>query len=153
MKIVIGNDHAAIELKQDMIEYLSGKNDISVADFGACKAEGIDYPDYAKTVCAKVASGEYDMGILLCGTGVGMSMAANKMRGIRAVVCSDPYSAKLSREHNNANVLCIGQRVVGSGLARVIVDAFLGASFEGGRHGGRVEKIMKIEESAFDQID
>lgn len=144
MKIIVGNDHAAVNLKHEIIEHLKSKN-IAVTDAGAQAAGELDYPDYAFNVCKKVTSGEYDFGILLCGTGIGMCMSANKINGIRAVVCSDTFSSKLSRSHNNANVLCMGERVVGTGLAKMIVDAFLEEDFEGGRHALRVNKITELE--------
>lgn len=144
MKIAIGNDHAAINLKHEVIKYLKQKN-ITTYDFGVQEGQKVDYPDNATKVCSHILTKEYDYGILLCGTGVGMSIAANKIRGIRAVVCSEPYSAMQSRAHNDANVLCIGARVVGDELAKMIVDAFVGAAFEGGRHAQRVAKIGEIE--------
>ena len=148
MKLAIGNDHTSIQLKASVLEHLKGRPDIIVTDLGAMEApdpEGRDYPDYALRIGQEVAAGTYDMGILLCGTGVGMCIAANKVSGIRAVVCSEPYSARLSREHNDANILCIGARVVGDELAKMILDAFLDAQHMGGRHALRVEKIMAIE--------
>lgn len=154
MKVAIGNDHAAIQLKEDILNHLLGKktdeavkeSKIKVGDFGARDKESMDYPDYAWEICNKVRSSEFNLGILICGTGAGMCIAANKIRGIRAVVCSDPYTAQLARAHNDANVLCIGSRVVGNELAKYIVDAFIKAPFEGGRHGKRVEKIMELED-------
>ena len=145
MKVVIGNDHAAVQLKHEIIQYLESKEEICILDGCTYNNKDMEYPDYAREVCNKVLSGEYDCGILLCGTGVGMSMAANKMRGIRAVVCSDPCSAKFSRAHNDANILCLGARVVGAELAKTIVDVFLSQPFEGGRHTIRVAKIMELE--------
>ena len=146
MKIAIGNDHAGILLKREIVGYLAGKEeDMSVTDYGAQDKPGLDYPDYAWEICNKVLNSGYVRGILLCGTGAGMCMAANKVCGIRAVVCSDPYTAQLARAHNDANVLCIGARVVGGELAKLIVDAFIEAPFEGGRHALRVAKIMNIE--------
>jgi len=146
MKIVIGNDHAAIELKSHLLEHLGTKTDIVVTDIGANDRSGADYPEYAYLVAKGVTAGEYDYGLLLCGTGAGMCIAANKVNGIRAVVCSDTYTAHLSREHNDANILCMGARVVGSELAKSILDAFLDAEFKGGRHRQRVEKVMEIED-------
>jgi ribose 5-phosphate isomerase B len=139
VKILITNDHTSIELKTAIIAHLAEKK-ISVTDIGA-NEKGTDYPVYAFAAAEKIASGEFDLGILLCGTGAGMCIAANKVRGIRAVVCSEPYTARLSREHNNAQILCIGARVVGSELAKLIVDEFLKAEFEGGRHQARVDMI------------
>ena len=145
MKIAIGNDHAAIQFKEEILTHLQSRTGIEATDLGANSKDGQDYPDHALRISTEITSGKYDMGILLCGTGAGMSIAANKVKGIRAVVCSDPYTAKLSREHNDANILCIGARVVGTELAKIIVDAFLDAKFEGGRHQLRVDKIMAIE--------
>lgn len=139
MKIIIGNDHAAIELKEDLKSYLEDKG-YEVVNLGINKGEKADYPEYAKKVSEKVLE-EKTFGILLCGTGVGMSIAANKVKGIRAVVCTEPYSAKLSRMHNNANVLCLGSRVLGDELAKMILDEWLSAEFEGGRHQKRVDMI------------
>ncbi|MCL2840362.1 MAG: ribose 5-phosphate isomerase B [Defluviitaleaceae bacterium] len=147
MKIVISNDHAAIPFKEEILSHLYERDNVEVVDLGASIKSDMEYPDYALETAKKVAAGEFDVGILLCGTGVGMSIAANKVCGIRAVVCSDPYSAKLSRQHNNANILCIGARVVGAELGKTIVDAFINATFEGGRHQLRVEKIMAIEKN------
>jgi len=146
MKIAIGNDHAATQLKKDMIDHLHGKgNTITVTDLGAENDQGAAYPDYALRVSKGIMDGQYDIGLLLCGTGAGMCMAANKVHGIRAVVCSDPYTAQLSRAHNDANVLCMGARVVGGELAKTILDAFLEAQFEGGRHQSRIDMVMAIE--------
>ena len=143
MKIVIGNDHVAIELKKDIVAHL--QDNWEVVDLGA-SGPPADYPDYAERISKAIASGEYDLGILLCGTGAGMCIAANKVNGIRAVVCSDPFTARLSREHNNANILCLGARVVGNELAKMIVDEWLSARFEaGGRHQRRVDMIMALE--------
>ena len=137
MKIAFGCDHAAVELKESLIKLVESMGH-STKDFGTHNNERVNYPDYAKVVSSAVVSGEYDLAILVCGSGIGMSIVANKTKGIRAVVCSEPYSAKLSREHNNTNVLCIGARVVGPDLAEMIVKAWLETSFEGGRHAERV---------------
>ena len=145
MNIIIGNDHAAIDLKKDIISHLADMDNINATDCGAQDKQSLDYPDCAQNVCNKILSGAFEKGILLCGTGAGMCITANKIKGIRAVVCSDPYTAKLARAHNDANVLCIGARVVGNALAKIIVDAFLAEPFEGGRHAARVAKIMEIE--------
>lgn len=142
--IAIGCDHGGYELKTALIKHLEQRN-IRFVDCG-CNGETVDYPDIAVKVCEKVTSGECGMGILICGTGIGMSMAANKVKGIRAAVCGDCYSARFTRLHNNANVLCMGARVIGAGLAVQITDEFLNTEFEGGRHERRVEKIMKLEE-------
>ena len=142
--IAIGSDHAGYALKCEMIKHLEEKG-VEFIDCG-CNGESVDYPDIAEKTCEKVTSGEADKAILICGTGVGISMAANKVHGIRAACCSDHFSAKYTRLHNDANVLCMGGRVIGAGLAAEIVDVFLDTEFEGGRHARRVEKIMKLEE-------
>lgn len=144
--IAIGCDHGGYNLKCAIISYLH-QNGIAYTDLGTYSGESCDYPDIAEKVCAAITSGECEGGILVCGTGIGMSIAANKVRGIRAACCSDTFSARLTRIHNDANVLCIGERVVGCGLALELVDAFLGAEFEsGGRHSARVEKLRLLEE-------
>ena len=145
MKIIIGNDHTSIQLKQEIIGYLAKKYGIDATDSGAEDKQASDYPDYARNTCEKLLSEGYNLGILLCGTGAGMCIAANKIKGIRAVMCSEPYTAQLARNHNDANILCIGARVVGSELAKLIVDAFIEAKFEEGRHAARVAKIMDLE--------
>lgn len=144
MKIAIGNDHVGIELKPIIIRFLKELGH-EVEDFGAFTNERTDYPKYGKKVAENVAAGKADLGILICGTGVGISIAANKVKGIRAVVCSEPYSAKLSREHNNTNILAFGSRVIGSEMAKMIVQNWLEAEFEGGRHQNRVTMIAGIE--------
>lgn len=141
--IVIGSDHAAADLRAVVKEYLDEKG-LEYIDCGTDESPS-DYPVIAKLVCGKIQSGEADRGILLCGTGIGMSMTANKMKGIRAAVCSETYSAKFTRLHNDANVLCMGARVVGSGLAKEILDAFLFTKFEGGRHQRRIDMFMELE--------
>lgn len=145
MKIVIGNDHAAVELKNIIKEHLESKG-IEVIDVGTDTNDSCDYPVYGEKVGRAVVSGEADLGIAICGTGVGISIAANKVKGVRACVCSEPYSAKLSRMHNNSNVLAFGARVVGSEMAKMIVDTWLEAEYEGGRHQRRVDLIHAIEE-------
>ena len=145
MLIAVGSDHGGIHLKKEIIEYLESKG-IEYEDLGAFVEESVDYPDYAAPVGKKVANNEVDLGILVCGTGIGMSIAANKIKGIRAAVVSDEFSAKMSKEHNNANILCLGERVVGRGLAMSILDAWLDASFQGYRHERRIEKIIAIED-------
>ena len=142
MKIAIGCDPNAEEAKKEIIAYIEKKGYGEVTDFGS---EDPVYANVAIDVAEHVASGEYDRGVLICGTGLGISLAANKVKGIRACVCSEPYTAKLSRMHNNSNILAFGARVVGSELAKMIVDEWLGASFEGGRHQRRVDMIMDIE--------
>ncbi len=143
MKIAIGCDHAAFEMKAHLVEMLKGK-DIEVLDFGTNGPDSVDYPDFAAKVSESVLSGESERGILICGTGLGMSMAANKFRGIRAALCSEPVSARLSREHNDSNVLCMGARMIGTVMAGEIVSTWLKTPFEGGRHQGRVEKITAL---------
>ncbi|MFC6464999.1 ribose 5-phosphate isomerase B [Marinilactibacillus sp. GCM10026970] len=144
MKIAIGSDHVGFELKPTIVEYLTELGH-TVEDFGAHSGDRVDYPDYSKKVAEAVLSDEFERGILICGTGVGISIAANKFKGIRAVVCSEPYSAKLSKEHNNTNILAFGSRVVGRELAKLIVKEWLDAEYEGGRHSKRVEKIGEFE--------
>lgn len=145
MKIGIGNDHVALEMKQEIKAYLTQLGH-EVTDYGTDSSQRCDYPVYGELVARAVAAGEVERGILICGTGVGISLAANKVRGIRAVVCSEPYSAGLSREHNDTNILAFGARVVGVELAKMIVDVWLSAAFEGGRHQRRVDMIRQIEE-------
>ena len=148
MKIAIGNDHAAVELKLQILEYLQDKGYeiINVGNDDPAD-RGDDYPIYGYKVARLVADGEADLGICMCGTGVGISLAANKVPGIRACVCSDPYTAQLSRRHNNTNVLAFGARVVGRELAKMIVDEWLQAEFEGGRHQRRIDMITEIEQT------
>ena len=144
MHIVIGNDHAGPTLKNEVVKHLKERN-IEVTDMGVAEGEKIDYPVIAHKVATFVAEGKADLGILICGTGVGVSIVANKVKGIRAACVSEPFSAKLSRQHNNANVLCIGARVVGDELAKMIVDEFIDASFSGGRHADRVAMICEFD--------
>ena len=144
MKIAMGNDHSAVEMKEAMKAYVESKG-YEVIDFGTNSTDSCDYPEFGEKVGRAVASGEADYGIAICGTGVGISLAANKVKGIRACVCSEPYTAKLSRMHNNSNVLAFGARVVGSELAKMITEAWLDAKFEGGRHERRVQMLMDIE--------
>ena len=142
--IAIGSDHGGFEIKGHILDYLKGKN-ISLKDFGCHSEASIEYPDIAKEVCAAVNSGDAECAILICGTGIGISMAANKIDGIRAAHCHDVYSAEMTKRHNNANVLCMGGRVVGRELAFKIIDAWLDAEFEGGRHQTRIDKIHALE--------
>ncbi|SNX53559.1 ribose 5-phosphate isomerase B [Thermoanaerobacterium sp. RBIITD] len=142
--IAIGSDHGGYDLKESIKKYFNEKG-IEYKDFGTFSNESVDYPDFALKVAEAVAGGECDRGILLCGTGVGISIAANKVPGIRAAHVSDVFSARYSKEHNNANVLCMGGRVVGPGLAIMIVDEWLNAKFQGGRHQKRLDKITDIE--------
>ena len=139
MKVFIASDHAGLELKNDLVAYLKEKQ-VDVTDFGTTNGDSVHYPDFARKVAEKVA-GTGDLGVLVCGTGIGMSIMANKFRGVRAAVCTSEFEAKMARGHNDANVLCLGQRVVGVGVARSILDAFVGARFEGGRHAIRVQLI------------
>lgn len=142
--IAIGSDHGGFELKGHIIAHLKEKG-IEVRDFGTYTEDSVDYPDCAKPVCEAVLSGEYERGILICGTGIGISMAANKFDGIRAALCTNVFSAKMAKEHNNANIICLGGRVTGRELAFMIVDTFLEAQFRGGRHQNRIDKIHAIE--------
>ena len=144
MKIAIGNDHTAVDLKNTISDYLKELG-YEVINLGTDSRESCDYPIYGEKVGRAVADGEADLGIAICGTGVGISLAANKVKGIQACVCSEPYTAKLSRMHNNSNVLAFGARVVGDELAKMIVKEWLDAEFEGGRHQRRVDMIMEIE--------
>ena len=150
MKIAIGCDHAGFAIKNVIIEHITKKG-YDVVDVGTNSADSCHYPIYAHALCEKIQSGECELGILICGTGIGMSMAANKHKGIRAACCSDTFSARLTREHNDANVLCFGERVVGAGLAADLVDAFLGAEYiNGGNHVTRVKMISDIENGSFE---
>lgn len=142
--IAIGCDHGGYELKLEIMKHLDEKG-VEYKDFG-CGGEAVDYPDIAEIVCAEVTGGRAEKAILICGTGIGISMSANKIRGIRAALCGDYYSAKYTRLHNDANVLCMGGRVTGAGTAAEIVDVFLQTEFEGGRHARRVEKMMKLQD-------
>ncbi len=141
-KIAIGCDHAALDLKLEIIKHLQG---FEINDLGTHTKDSVDYPDFAKAVAVEVASKRADLGILICGTGIGMEIAANKVKGIRAANCVNTTMAHYTRNHNDANILCIGARIVGLALALEIVDAFLSAQFEGGRHQKRVDKIMELE--------
>lgn len=143
-KIVLGADHGGFELKNHIAGHLTSLG-YEVIDVGTNSSDSCDYPVFASRACQKIQSGEAELGILVCGTGIGMSMAANKHRGIRAACCSDTFSARLTRLHNNANVLCIGARVVGHGLALDLVNEFVGAEFEGDRHTRRLSLIDDIE--------
>ncbi len=144
MRIAIGADHAGYALKEVLIAHLREQG-VEVMDFGTHGTDSVDYPDYARAVAEAVARGEADYGVLICGTGVGMAITANKVPGIRAAAVSDVYSAKMSRAHNDANILCLGGRVVGPGLAIEILEAWLHTPFEGGRHARRLEKIRRME--------
>ncbi len=144
MKIALGSDHAGFALKSAIKEHLEGKG-LCCYDYGAFDEKSVDYPDQVPAVVDAVRGRNADLGVLICGTGIGMSIAANKHKGIRAALCGDTYSAVYARAHNDANIITLGSRVMGVGLALVIVDAFLESSFEGGRHSQRVDKIRKFE--------
>lgn len=144
MKIAIGNDHVAVGMKNHIKKYLEEKG-YDVVNFGTDIEERCDYPIYGKKVAEAVAGGECEMGILICGTGVGISLVANKVKGIRAAVCSEAYSARLARQHNNANIIAFGAKVVGEATAEMIVVEFLNAEYEGGRHQKRIDLISAIE--------
>lgn len=148
MKIAIGNDHVAVDMKNHIKKYLEDKGH-TIVNFGTDTPDRTDYPIYAKKVADSVVSKECELGILICGTGIGISIAANKVKGIRAAVCSEPYSAALTRQHNNANIIAFGAKVIGTATAETIVDAFINAEYEGGRHARRVDMISDIEEGKF----
>ena len=143
MKFYIATDHAGLDLKEYTVELLKEKGH-EVVDLGPFTKERVDYPDYAVSVCKAVLADNNSHGILICGSGIGMSMAANRHGGIRAALCHDAYTATVARGHNDANVLCFGERIIGKGVCESILDAWIGGSFEGGRHTGRVEKIEAI---------
>ncbi|MBP3599857.1 MAG: ribose 5-phosphate isomerase B [Clostridia bacterium] len=145
MKIAVGCDHGGLEHKNAIAEHLKERG-FEVTDYGIYEQVSVDYPDIATKLCAGITSGEQELGILVCGTGIGMSIAANKVKGIRAAACSEHFSAKFTRLHNNSNVLCLGGRVIGVGTAIELVDLFVDTEFEGGRHQTRVDKIMAIED-------
>ena len=145
--IVLANDHAAVALKEEIKKLLDSRG-LEYKDLGTNSSESMDYPVYGEAAARAVASGEAELGIILCGTGLGISMAANKVKGIRAAVCTDCFMAEMARKHNNANMLALGARVVGGGLALKIVETFLDTEFEGGRHQRRVDLISAIEEKA-----
>ena len=143
--IALGCDHGGYELKQEIKKYLDEKG-IEYKDYGCDSLDSVDYPVYAKKVAHAILDGECEKGILICGTGLGISLAANKVKGIRACVCSEPFTAKMSRAHNDCNILAFGARVVGGELAKMIVDTWINTEFEGGRHQRRVDLLMEIEE-------
>ncbi|HCF61908.1 MAG TPA: ribose 5-phosphate isomerase B [Myxococcales bacterium] len=147
MRIAIANDHAGLELKKEIAEGLA-KLGHRVEDFGTHDNSSVDYPDFATRVAKAVRDGQVDAGVLVCGTGIGMSIVANKYRGVRAALCTTEFEARMARQHNDANVLCMGERVVGPGLGRAIAEAFVGTQFEGGRHLKRVQKIADAEREA-----
>lgn len=144
--VAVAADHAGFELKASIVAHLRAGDRFDVLDLGPAGAERVDYPDYAGKVAAAVAAGAAQLGLLVCGTGVGMAIAANKHRGVRAAVVSDTFSARMARAHNDAQILCLGARVVGPGLALELVDTFLATSFEGGRHAARVALLHRAEE-------
>ncbi|MDF2676235.1 MAG: rpiB [Bacillota bacterium] len=144
MKVVIACDHGGFELKEIVKKHLIASGHF-VNDIGTYNIESVDYPDYGKKAAEMVAKGEVEKGIVICGTGIGISLAANKVSGIRCALCTNEYMAKMSRLHNDANMLSLGNRVIGTGIALEIVDVFLNTEFEGGRHANRVNKIMEIE--------
>lgn len=149
MRIAIANDHGGFYLKETIVRHL-GENGLPVIDLGTKTAiESADYPDYAKLVSEKIIANQANLGILCCGTGIGMSISANKIPGIRAAVVSDVFSAQATKAHNNTNILCLGERVIGEGLALMIVDTWLNATFEKGRHQRRLDKISALENSYF----
>jgi ribose 5-phosphate isomerase B len=144
MRVAIGSDHGGFRLKEE-IKILLNELKVDSHDFGTYTTASVDYPDISRQVAEAVAKGEYERGIIVCGTGIGVSIAANKIKGIRAALCNDVFSAQMSREHNDANILTLGERVIGPGLARMIVEAWLKTEFAGGRHACRVGKIMELE--------
>jgi ribose 5-phosphate isomerase B len=145
MKIAVGSDHAAFSFKSEILEHLREQG-LEYHDFGTYDETRTHYPIYGEKVARAVASGEYDRGLVFCGTGVGISLAANKISGIRAVVCSEPYTAVLSRNHNNTNILALGARVVGIDLAKMIIDQWLKAEYEGGRHQQRIDMLQTLQD-------
>jgi ribose 5-phosphate isomerase B len=144
-RVAVGADHAGFALKEDLKGYLKEQG-YEVLDVGTDALESVDYPDFAAAVAEAVAAGEVPWGLLICGTGIGMAIAANKVAGVRAACCGDPFSARMARAHNDANVLTMGGRVVGVGLAREILQAWLASAFEGGRHARRTAKVRALEE-------
>lgn len=144
MKIGIGNDHVAVAMTAEVIDYIKAQGH-EIIYYGTKDQDRADYPVYGERVARAVASKEVERGILICGTGVGISLAANKVKGIRAVVCSEPYSAKLSKQHNDTNILAFGARVIGIETAKMIIDEWLAAKFEGGRHQKRINMILELE--------
>ena len=144
LRIAVGSDHGGFQLKGEVVDCLKEKG-IAYQDFGAFSEESVDYPDFARAVAQSVISGECDLGVLCCGTGIGVAIAANKIPGIRAAQCHDTFSARMAREHNHANILTMGQRVIGPGLARDILESWLAAKEADGRHARRVDKISALE--------
>lgn len=143
--IAIGSDHGGFEMKALIIKHLKEKG-LQVEDLGSCDCNSVDYPDYGQAVAEAVSSGRCEKGIVICGTGIGISISANKVPGIRAALCTDSFMARMAKEHNNANIIALGARVIGPGVALDIVDTWLNSEFQGGRHQVRVDKISAIEE-------
>ncbi len=144
MRVAIASDHAGLAMKTDLVAALEGLQ-VAFDDLGTHDGASVDYPDYAKRVADAVIGGKADLGVLVCGSGIGMSITANKIHGIRAALCHTEFDARMSRAHNDANVLCLGQRATGAGVARGILEAFLASKFEGGRHANRLSKIAALE--------
>ncbi|WP_042430554.1 ribose 5-phosphate isomerase B [Geomicrobium sp. JCM 19039] len=144
MKVIIGSDHAGLALKKEIVPLLEEMG-IEYEDVGAHETESVDYPDFARPVSEAVAAGTYERGILICGTGIGMSISANKVKNIRCALVHDVFSAEMTRRHNDTNVLAMGERVIGPGLAKAIVTTWLETEYEGGRHQRRVEKMMELD--------
>jgi ribose 5-phosphate isomerase B len=147
MKLAIGCDHGGFELKEEILKLLKTISNIQVSDFGPAGRDSVDYPDYGRKVSEAVSKGSMDRGILICGTGIGMSIVANRFPNVRAALCHDHFTARMSREHNDANVLVMGERVIGKGVALEIVKTWLDTEFAGGRHQKRLDKITEIERS------
>ena len=147
MKLAIGCDHGGFELKEEVLKFIKTVANIQVSDFGPASGESVDYPDFGAKVSAAVANGMVDRGILICGTGIGMSIVANRYPKVRAALCHDHFTAQMSREHNDANILVMGERVIGKGVALEIVKTWLETDFAGGRHQKRLDKIRTIEQS------
>jgi ribose 5-phosphate isomerase B len=147
MKLAIGCDHGGFELKEEILKFIKTVANIEVSDFGPAAKESVDYPDFGKKVAEAVSRGTMDRGILICGTGIGMSIVANRYPGVRAALCHDHFTAQMSREHNDANILVMGERVIGKGVALEIVKTWLDTEFGGGRHQNRLDKITQIEKS------
>jgi ribose 5-phosphate isomerase B len=147
MKLAIGCDHGGFELKEEILKFLNTIGSIAVSDFGPAGKESVDYPDFAQKVSEAVSKGSMDRGILICGTGIGMSIVANRYPNVRAALCHDHFTARMSREHNDANILVMGERVIGKGVALEIVKTWLDTEFAGGRHQLRLDKIRQLEKS------
>ena len=147
MKLAIGCDHGGWELKEQVLDFLQKTNNIDIIDYGTKSRDSVDYPDYARVISEGVTEGTIDRGILICGTGIGMSIVANRYPSIRAALCHDIFTARMSRLHNNANILVLGGRVIGPGLACEMVKTWLETEFEGGRHQKRLDKIVQLEKS------